>query len=311
MAPEPFYPPTMPLSQISLLAKLGELLEDNSFTLGQLHSHPLATVFAPQFDDFQTKWFASNAARTALVIILGKANGTLYSTDDALDDFLDLLDRTLLIITKNERTASQYMFYFGPTPVHVLKRPILGEELATVRGFVPSLQTSPHPALAALAPLLIELIARADAAIAQQLAAELALKDFDILGGMKTLIDSYNALRQTVYGQLAAIPHANPTAMLPANFADRFFRHESRKGVTALRNPKDVQAKVEAHKKKMDAAQKHLDSLAANAAKKALDKQAAQEAAAALEEGRKAKQAADDKLKELEKAAKAAKQKSK
>jgi hypothetical protein len=301
----------MPVSLISPQASFGELLDDNSFTLGELHAHPLAASFAPQFDDFQTKWFAASAARTALVILVGKANGALYAADDALDDFLDLLDRTLLIITKNDRSAPQYVFYFGQKPVHVQKRPILGEELATVRGFLPSLQASPLPALSALATTLIALIDRADTAIAALLTAEQALKDFDVLGGKKALIDGYNVLRQTVYGQLAAIPHANPAAMLPASFADRFFRHETRRGVAALRNPKDVQARVDAHKKKLDAAQQHLDTLAAAAAQKALDKQAAIDAAKALEQGKKDRQAADDKLKELEKAAKAAKQKSK
>ena len=301
----------MPVSLIPLLASLGELLDENSFSLGELHSHPLAAIFAPQFDDFQTKWFAANAARTALTIALGKANGGLSATDDGIDDFLDLLDRTLLIITKNDRSAPQYVFYFGPMPVHLLKHPIHGEELATVRGFVAALQASPHPALAALAPILINLVAKADAAIAQHLAGDQALKDFDMLGGKKTLIDGYNVLRQTVYGQLAAIPHANLTAMLPANFADRFFRHEARRGVAALRNPKEVKAKLDGHKKKMEAAQKHLDDLAAAAAQKAADKKVAQDLAAAVEQGKKDKKASDDKLKELEKAAKAAKQKSK
>lgn len=190
----------MPVPLIPLLASFGELLDDNSFSLGELHSHPLAAIFAPQFDDFQTQWFAANAARTALVIALGKANGVLSATDDGIDDFLDLLDRTLLIVTKNDRTSPQYTFYFGKASVHVLKRPIHGDELATVRGFVPSLQTSPHATLAALAPILINLIAKADAAIADHLLADQALKDFDMLGGKKTLIDSYNVLRQTVFG---------------------------------------------------------------------------------------------------------------
>lgn len=301
----------MPVPLIPLLASFGELLDENSFSLGEFHSHPLGATFAPQFDDFQTQWFAANTARTALVISLGKANGVLAATDDAIDDFLDLLDRTLLIITKNDRSAPQYVFYFGSTSVHLLKRPIHGEELATVRGFIPSLLASPHAALAALAPVLVNLVAKADSAIADHQAADQSLKDFDMLGGKKTLIDGYNALRQTAFGSLAAIPHANPTAMLPGNFADRFFRHESRKGVAALRNPKDVQAKVDAHKKKLDAAQKHLDGLAAAAAQKVIDKQAAVEAAAAVEQGKKEKKAADDKLKELEKVAKTAKQKSK
>ena len=301
----------MAVSLIALLASFGELLDENSFTLGELYSHPLAAAFAPQFDGFQTQWFAANAARTSLVIALGKANGVLSATDEGIDDFLDLLDRTLLIITKNDRKAPQYVFYFGTTPVYLLKRPIHGEELATVRGFVPSLQASPHPALAALAPILVDLVAKADAAIAHQLAAEQALKDFDMLGGKKTLVDGYNGLRQTVFGTLAALPHTHPTAMLPSNFADRFFRHESRKGVAALRNPKEVEAKVLAHQKKLDAAQKHLADLTQAAADKALAKQAAAEANAALEQGKKDKKASDDKLKELEKAAKAAKQKSK
>jgi hypothetical protein len=167
------------------------------------------------------------------------------------------------------------------------------------------------PTLAALAPILVDLVAKADAAIANQLAAEQALKDFDLLGGKKTLIDGYNGLRQTVFGMLAAIPHTHPTAMLPGNFADRFFRHESRKGVAALRNVKDVQAKVDAHQRKLDAANKHLADLAKTAADKALAKQAATEANTALEQGKMEKQAADDKLKALEKAALAAKKKSK
>ena len=97
----------MPVSLIPLLTSFGELLDENSFSLGELHSHPLAAIFAPQFDDFQTQWFAANAARTALVIAVGKANGVLSATDDGIDDFLDLLDRTLLIVTKNDRSSPQ------------------------------------------------------------------------------------------------------------------------------------------------------------------------------------------------------------
>jgi hypothetical protein len=301
----------MPVPLISLQATLGELLDENSFTLGELQSHPLASSYTAQFDAFQDRWLVTSAARTALVIALGKAGGALYAADDALDDFVDLLDRTLLIITKNDRAAALYRFYFGLRTPNELKRPILGEELLTVRGFASSLESSPHAALATLAPTLAALIIRADAVVAEHQAAEQALKDMDRLGAVKALIDEYNALRQTVYGKLAALPHESPAAMLPATFADRFFRHESHKGIQALRNPKDVQAKVDGYKKKMEAAQRHLDGLKAAAEQKALDRKAAQEAEAALEQGRKDKKAADQKVKDLERQAKAAKQKSK
>src|SRR4051812_32505055 len=171
----------MAVPLIALQATLGELLDENSFTLGELQAHPLATPFAPQFDAFQAHWFSTSAARTALVIALGKATGSLFAADDDIDDFIDLLDRTLLIITKNDRTTALYKFFFGLKAPHLLKRPVLGDELFAVKGFLPSLQTSPHAALTALAPTLATLIAKADTAVAQHLAATQALKDFDAL----------------------------------------------------------------------------------------------------------------------------------
>ncbi len=299
----------MALPQIAPLTSPDALLEDNSFTLGELPSHPLAAVFIPLFDAFQTKWFAVTTARTMLAIAVGKANGAVAGADDSLDDFLDLLDRTLLIVTKNDREAPLYLFYFGKAPVHMLKRPVLGEELVTVKGFLSSLETSTQPALAALAPKLAELIGKADTAVAQQRTAGQALKDFDMIGPMKALIDEYNALRQTVYGKLAALPHERPEEMLPPSFADRFFRHETNKGITSLRNPKDVQDRIDGMMKKVDVAAKHRDELIATAAKRVADKEELLKILAALELGKKEKEASDEKLKKLQKEAEAAKKK--
>ncbi len=301
----------MALAQIPRKATLEDLLGENSFSLGKLYSHAVTAIFIPLFEEFQTKWFVTSAARTTLVMDVSKAEGAVAGADDDLDDFLDLLDRTLLILTKNDRQAQLYLLYFGKLPVHLLKRPMLGEELVTVRSFLPSLQTSPQPALAALAPPLAVLIVNADAAVAQHLAATQALKDFDMISAMKTLIDGYNALRQTVYGKLAAIPHEHPEAMLPASFADRFFRHETNKGITALRNPKDVRARIDGWMKKVEAGEKHFDSLTAAAAQKVIDKQAALDALAALEAGQKVKAEADENLKRLKKEAEAATKKKK
>jgi hypothetical protein len=55
---EPSYPPRMPVPLISPQATLGDLLDDNSFTLGELQSHPLASSYTPQFDAFQDRWLA-------------------------------------------------------------------------------------------------------------------------------------------------------------------------------------------------------------------------------------------------------------
>lgn len=292
---------------ITLLA----ILAENAFTLGKLQAHPLAAPFTAQFDNFQQTWSAANATRISLLIALDKAEGAVSAADDAIDDFVDTLDRTVLIATKNDRSSQLYQFYFGTTPPYKLKRPVLGDELVTLKSFIPSLQASPNPALVALAPTLIGLCNNADAAVASRLAAEEALKDFDEIGGKKTLIDTYNALRQNVYGQLAAIPHQNPSAMLPNDFADRFFQHHAHKGLSAMTNPKEVQARIDALQKELTAAQDRLAEIE-NAAK--IKAQADADAKIAADKAAQAKKAAKDAeeaAKEAEAEAKAAKKKAK
>ncbi len=299
----------MPLSVIALEATLSDILDANSYTLGELSSHPLAVPYVTKFDAFQTDWFTTNTARIQLEIAAGKAQGAVAGADSALDDFVDTLDRTVLIAVKNDRTAPLYQLYFGLKAPSLLKRPILSDELTTCRAWIPSLQASPLAPVAALAPTLVTVVAAADAAVAQKLAADQAVKDFDTIGAKKALIDEYNALRKTAYGELAAMPHQNPTAMLPASFADRFFPHDAHTGVTSLTNPKDVQAKIDALNQDLATAQGHLGDLTTKAATKAAQKKAEADAATVLAQAKKDEAAARQKTKDAEKAAKDAKKK--
>src|SRR5580693_6744691 len=89
-------------------ASLTDVIEETSFTQGKLQSHPLATTFTAAFDTFQTTWTSTNTARIALVVAVAKAHGAVSAADDALDDFIDTLDRTLLIATMNSRKAPLY-----------------------------------------------------------------------------------------------------------------------------------------------------------------------------------------------------------
>jgi hypothetical protein len=298
---------TAPIIPLSVSLEL--LLDENSFTLGELPSHPLAAVYIPQFDAFQVTWFNTLSARIALLIAIGKATGGVSAADDALDDFIDVLDRTLLIVTKNDRKAPLYQLYFGLKAANLQKKPILGEELVTVKAWIPSLQGSPVPSLAALAKVLIAAIASADAAVAKLQATKQALKDFDTIGGKKDLIDTFNALRQSVSGDLAAIPHQNPAAMLPATFADRFYRHALNKGITALKDPKAVQTKIDAMSKKITAAQSHMADLKDAAVKQADAKALEMKDEAVLAQAKVEEAAAKQKRKDLEKQVKAAKNK--
>ena len=297
----------MPLAVVPLATSFTAVLERNSHVLGELPSHTLAAPYVPQFDAFQVTWFDAFTARTLLQIAADKAQGAVSGADDALDDFVDTLDRNLLIIVKNDRAAPLYQLYFGLKAAHLLKHPILSDELVTCRAWIPSLQTSTAAALAALGPLLVSVVAAADAAVAQKVATDQAVKDFETIGGKKTLIDAFNALCKSVYGELAAMPHQKPAAMLPPNFADRFFPHDTHKGITSLTNPKDVQAKIDGWHADVAAAEKHKAELAAKSVAKAAKKVAEQAADAALADAKKEEDAAKQKVKDAAKAAKDAK----
>ena len=248
----------MALSVIPYEASMTAILDANSFTLGELASHPLATSYVPKFDAFQDQWFTptrpapcwrSPPARPRAPSPARTTRSTTSWT------------RSTAPCSSSPRTTARPRSthsYFGLKAAYLLKRPILSDELVTCRAWIPSLQTSTVASLAALATTLVTVVAAADAAVAQKIAADQALKDFDTIGGKKTLIDAFNALRKTVYGELAALPHQNPAAMLPANFADRFFPHDSHTGITSLTNPKDVQAKIDSWKKDVAAAEAHL-----------------------------------------------------
>ena len=137
--------------------------------------------------------------------------------------------------------------------------------------------------LVALAPSLVTAVAAADAAVAAKLAATQALDDFDVTGGKATLIGAFNVLRQTTYGQLAAIPHQTPTTTLPPTFGDRFFRHTAKSSVTSAKTVVEAQAEVDKHQKKLTAAQNHLANVTAEETARAAAKTTAATSATAAE----------------------------
>jgi hypothetical protein len=183
-----------------------------------------------------------------------------------------------------------------------LTRPILGDELATVRAWIPSIQSSSAPAIAALAPRLVAVIAAADHAVANLLAAKQALKDFDAIGPKKELIDGFNALCKTVYGELAAMPHKHPEAMLPATFADRFFPHVAHTGVNAITSVTELDALIASLTEDLAEAKARKASVVDKAQKKAEKKENERVAAEALAAAKAVEKETTRKRKEAEKA---------
>jgi hypothetical protein len=205
------------------------LLEQLIYTLALLEANPLTASLAPPFEELQKSWETLSLDEAAQLVEVYRADALVVAADDALDDFVDELDKVLLRLVKNNRDDLLYAYYFGAKRPFVLKRPVLGGQLETMRTWIPSLLSASDPDLVLLGKRLEVLVAAADEALAKQAAAKEAVKTFRALGGRKSFIDRFNAVRKSTDGKLAEMPHARPEARLPMDFASRFFKHESRR----------------------------------------------------------------------------------
>ena len=175
-----------------------------------------------------------------------------------LDYLSDGLSKALLIVTKGNRSDRLYKLYYGEKRPSDLKRPTLGPQLETMRGWIPSLLASPHTMLADYGTQLQDKVAVADKAVAAASAAEQKNRAFRTVGERKVLIDDFNALRKATYGKLAEMPHTQPAAKLPASFADRFFRHEAWTPAEKPATSAEIAAKIAAKQVEMAALQAEL-----------------------------------------------------
>ena len=230
-------------------------------TWSLLGADPLVANLAAPYETFyQQKWLPVVARETELLVEDHRADAMVDAADHALDDFVDELDSTLLQIVGKDRSDPLYDYYFGKKRPHEMKRPVLGDELETLRSFVQPLKTSPHGALAALGEKLELLIARADAAVERQRIAAETIKTFRTLGERRAAIDELNALRQSTAGILSEMPHKHPEKRLPADYAARFFKRGPRRGKTAGKDitSADLSALIAEHKQQVETLEKQL-----------------------------------------------------
>ncbi len=223
----------MPASVLQPDSSLSLVLDEVVFTPAILAANPLTEALAAEFDPVTTTWTVVNNQEIQLRIAIVKGNALVAAADAALDDLADALSRTVLLLVKGDRSAAQYVLYFAKPP-NELKRPVLGGQLETMRGWVKPLVESENADLKKLGEKLTVAIAKADAAVTALNAAEQANRTFRTVGERRALIDSANAVRKSTYGKLSEMPHANPELLLPAAFAEGFFKHETRKSPVKL-----------------------------------------------------------------------------
>lgn len=199
-----------------------------------------------------------------LLLNVARAEVLAIMADEDVDDCINAVVNCVLTITGNNRKDPLYLHFVVNTTPAKIKEPVLGEELVTARSWLPSLVSSPHPSLVALAPRHGQAVQVGEQREQELAAADQTLKDFREIGPRKALVDKVNALRLATYGKLGELAHSRPDLRLPKDFADRFFKHERRNRKPA--KAKEIAIELEAARATVGQLEaKHVEALAAEA----------------------------------------------
>ncbi len=255
----------------------------------QTAASPLTAALSAPFAEARQDLVTVRAQEVQLEDDLRAAEARGLFVDDELNAIVDETKVAVLAHVENDHSAPLHRQLFGGQAPSELKRPLLGEQLATQRVWVAPLLESTNPTLQAIGQRLEGVVERADEVLSAQAVARQRLDQFR-LGARKAFIDRCNALRKLTYGQLGEIAHSHPELKLSASFPARFFLH----GPTH-RTPRipDLKRSIDRLKKEVTRKEEQLAELEA---KQARADQARAEAA--LEERRQKLAAAEQKAAE-------------
>lgn len=215
-------------------------------TLTALEADARTATEAQKFRAFGLTWSTVFNRELELSDEQVRAQALIWYSDTMLDGIVDELEATLLKLAGNDRSSALYQRYFGQKTPSQLTRPVLGDELETLRKFVPGLLASEETELKAVGAKLDAIVKRADEAVTKRDLADAAMADFRGVGDRKKLVDEFNALRVEVFGVLARMPHEHPEWQLPSDFARSFFRAQrvSYRGAKTPLNSAEIDAQI-------------------------------------------------------------------
>jgi hypothetical protein len=259
-------------SSISLLLLLIEL----RYSLSRLLANPLTIVHAVRFQALRARWTIVQALEISLNEELSDAKAQVDIADAALDDFAVRFSNALLALTGQKRDAVLYVFFFKK-PLSEFRKPILAGQLQAMTDWILSLDTTPHPTLAAMKAELITLVEAGQKATKVRDTLLLKIRDFRDVGERKQLFDEVNAERKSVEGELSKLALQTPS--LGTAFSQQFFKPSEAGDATeetidsVTLEIKDLEAKlaeralrlVEITKEAEDAAKKAEDKAAKTA----------------------------------------------
>jgi hypothetical protein len=172
------------------------------------------------FQGLRAEWSVVLAQEIALHEELSNAKAQVDIADAALDDFAQRFSNALLAIV-GKKSEALYLHFFK-IPLNELRKPVLGQQLQKMADWIVSLNTTPHPTLAAMKPELVALVDAGTKAAKNRDTIVLQIQHFREVGERKQLFTKTNAERKHTHGALVKLALSTPG--LPANFADQFFK---------------------------------------------------------------------------------------
>lgn len=280
-----------------------DVLDEHVHTRTTLAADPLAAPLVATIDPLIDDWKEVHALRLQLVIDVAQAVAKAFFADAQLNVIVDRLVPTLeKLVGRRAKGDPLWTVLLGSLEPAQLKRPILSDQLQTMLVWPDPLAESGHVELVQIGADLTPLLPVATAAEQAIATARQALTTFDTLGRWRKHIDLANAARAAAYGALLEIPHKNPSARLPADYADLFFLHDtSRRGANRPRKSAEIDKELKGLLVKVDSLKESLKEAVAReeaAAKAKAEREAKEKELALLKQQEKETK---EKKKELEK----------
>lgn len=207
---------------LGIRTSIATLYEQYFYTRGRLARHKLTRPLVVELDNLRPELDAARDLELKLLAAEYDVSAAVQFIDDDLDETVDKVSSAVLLDTRNDRSAPLYLRYFGALRPSELKRPVLGNQLDTMRLWPPSLKESQNPTLRQLGATLEKQIIEADAVIIEQNRVRQELADFRTVGARAKLVERFNAVRKDIYGRLGKLQHDNP--QLGSGWAESFFQ---------------------------------------------------------------------------------------
>ncbi len=209
-----------------------------------------------------TEWTEVYTAQLAHWDAQLEAQGDVTIADEALDARVDAVDNDLRTVVKGDREDPRYRVYIAEGASD-LKRPVLGDELETLRDWQRTLATEEDATLRKHHKGLSAEITAADAALEARAAADQKNAVFRATGVYAKYVQKVVATRDRIWAELEGRRTKSVNEGLPRDWANRFFRpkpqaalSEAERAARAAERAREKQAREEAARKRKELTEK-------------------------------------------------------